>query len=128
MLGSLHHVELYVKNLEKTKAFYSWLLEELGYELYQSWPEGFSYRLDKTYLVFVQATKLDVAYHRCQPGINHLAFYGGSQTFVDEMVTKLKEKKVKLLYHERYPYAGGQNHYALYFEDPEGMKLEIVAE
>lgn len=32
------------------------------------------------------------------------------------------------LYRELYPYAGGKKHYALFFEDPDRIKLEIVAE
>lgn len=40
----LHHVELYVADLEKSRLFWSELLEELSYELYQTWNEGFSYK------------------------------------------------------------------------------------
>ncbi|MFW5781866.1 MAG: hypothetical protein ACOCWO_01085 [Candidatus Muiribacteriaceae bacterium] len=28
---------------------------------------------------------------------------------------------------KRYPYAGGKGYYALYFEDPMRMKVEVVA-
>ena len=36
------------------------------------------------------------------------------------------EENVELLYDEKYSYAGGKNHYALYFEDPDRIKVEIV--
>lgn len=130
MKGVLHHIELYVKDLEKSKAFWGWLLQELGYEEYQVWPQGISYLLGHTYLVFVQTEErfLDIPYHRCRAGLNHLAFHGGSKDFVDSLTLKLKEKGVKILYEERHPYAGGPDYYAVFFEDPDRMKVEVTAD
>ena len=51
----IHPIEIYVSNLKTSRKFYSFLLEALGYELYQEWEEGFSYKRQETYLVFVQA-------------------------------------------------------------------------
>ena len=129
MKGVLHHIEIYVKNLEKSKEFWGWLLAELGYREYQKWSKGISYILDNTYIVFVQVEDkyIDYNYHRCKPGLNHLAFYGESKNFVDEITKKLRNKGVRILYDDKHPYAGGANHYAVYFEDPDRMKVEIVA-
>ncbi|HAS75021.1 MAG TPA: hypothetical protein DCS67_12825 [Clostridiales bacterium UBA8960] len=130
MKGTLHHIEIYVKDLEKSIAFWGWILEELGYEEYQRWEQGVSYIYEKSYLVFVRAEEkyLDVPYHRCRAGLNHLAFYGGTNAFVDEMTEKLREKGVTILYEDRHPYAGGPDYYAVFFEDPDRMKVEIVGE
>jgi len=129
MKGSLHHIELYVKDLNKSIEFWGWLLGELGYKEYQQWEQGISYILDKTYIVFVQVEErfLDIPYHRCRPGLNHLAFDGGSKEFVDKVTLKLREMNVKLLYEDKHPYAGGEGYYAVYFEDPDRMKVEITA-
>ncbi|MBF2398799.1 VOC family protein [Listeria marthii] len=126
----LHHVELYVADLEKSRLFWSELLEGLSYELYQTWNEGFSYKFGETYLVFVQAEEpfLVEGYHRKRVGLNHLAFHGGTKERIDEFRTKLKAKGIRLLYEDRYPFAGGKNHYAVFFEDPDGMKVEICTE
>lgn len=32
-----------------------------------------------------------------------------------------------LLYEDRYPYAGGPGYYAMYGEDPDRIKVEVVA-
>lgn len=130
MRGTLHHIETYVKDLSKTKEFWGWLLVELGYKEYQNWEKGISYMLDDTYIVFVQVEDrfLDIPYHRCAAGLNHLAFHGGSEEFVDEITIKLREKAVKILYEDRHPYAGGPDYYAVFFEDPDRMKVEIVSE
>ncbi|MBU5466149.1 VOC family protein [Virgibacillus sp. MSJ-26] len=127
--GLLHHIELYVSNLNKTTEFWGWLLEELGYTMFQEWESGRSWRLGDTYIVFVQAEDrfLDVPFHRCRVGLNHLAFYASSRDHVDEITRKLKIKDVNILYLDRHPYAGGANHYAVYFEDPDRIKVELVA-
>lgn len=127
--GLLHHVELYVSDLPTSITFWGWLLEELGYEPFQEWESGKSWKLGETYLVFVQADEefLDIPYHRRRVGLNHLAFHAASRQHVDELTRKLEEKGVSILYPERHPYAGGENYYAVYFEDPDRIKIEIVA-
>ena len=46
----LHHLEIYVSNLEHSKKFWKWFLELLGYEEFQSWDEGISWKLEDAYL------------------------------------------------------------------------------
>lgn len=130
MIGKLHHVEIYVKNLKVSLDFWGWLLDLLGYKLFQQWDGGASYILDETYIVFVQAEErfLDIPYHRCRPGLNHLAFYGGSKEKIDEITLKLKDRGVTILYGDRHPFAGGEDCYGVYFEDPDRMKVEITAD
>lgn len=127
--GVIHHIEIYVSDLEKSIEFWSWFLSKLGYELYQEWNEGKSFILNDTYIVFVQVEEkhLDTPYHRCKAGLNHLAFYAESKEQVDKITNQLRKKKINILYENKHPYAGGKNHYAVYFEDPERIKVELVA-
>ena len=126
----LHHIEIYVSDLNRTKEFWAWLLEtELGYTSYQEWDKGQSWIKDGTYVVFVQAEDkyMDVPYHRCRVGLNHLAFHGTSKEHVDRLTQKLRDKGIQVLYQDKHPYAGGSEHYAVYFEDPDRIKVEIIA-
>ena len=127
-LGALHHVELYVSDLNRSIAFWSWFLESLGYELYQSWEKGRSWRLGDTYLVLVQTEPrfLDVPYHRCRVGLNHLAFHARSREHVDNVTAELRRRGISVLYQERHPHAGGDDNYAVFFEDPDRIKVELV--
>jgi catechol 2,3-dioxygenase-like lactoylglutathione lyase family enzyme len=127
--GVIHHIEIYVSNLDKTIAFWGWFLDKLGYHVYQEWEKGQSWKLGEAYIVFVQTEKkyLDVPYHRCRVGLNHLAFHAKSRRQVDEITTKLKDLGVDILYTDKHPYAGGNNYYAVYFEDPDRIKVELVA-
>lgn len=125
----LHHLEIYVSNLDKTVTFWKWLLVELGYERFQQWESGVSWKHGDTYIVFVQVEErfMDIPYHRCRVGLNHLAFHASSKAQVDAITAKLIELGVAILYRDRHPYAGGQGHYAVFFEDPDRIKVEIVA-
>ena len=127
--GLLHHIEINVSNLAKTVDFWSWILGELGYESFQQWDGGQSWRLSDTYIVFVQTNEkyADVKYHRSAVGLNHLAFHAESKEHVDRLTNCLREKCVPILYEDRHPYAGGPDHYAVFFEDPDRIKVEVVA-
>ena len=127
--GLLHHIEIYVSDLKNSVAFWGWLLEELGYEPFQEWESGQSWKIGETYIVFVQTDErfMDIPYHRCGVGLNHLAFHASSRQQVDDMTRKLKEKSVKILYTDKHPFAGGEEYYAVYFEDPDRIKVELVA-
>ena len=126
--GVLHHIEIYVSDLDRSVEFWRWFLERLGYMPYQSWDKGRSWQLGSTYLVFVQTEVAyrDVAYHRKRTGLNHLAFHAESQAQVDEITEELRARDVRILYEDKHPYAGGPDHYAVYFEDPDRIKVELV--
>ncbi|MBS4207324.1 VOC family protein [Bacillus sp. FJAT-50079] len=127
--GLIHHIEIYVSDLKRTIDFWEWFLEELGYRLYQEWESGRSWKIGETYIVFVQAEErfLDISYHRCRVGLNHLAFHASSRKQVDDMTSKLEKRGIKILYTNKHPYAGGEKQYAVYFEDPDRIKVELVA-
>jgi catechol 2,3-dioxygenase-like lactoylglutathione lyase family enzyme len=127
--GLLHHIELYVSNLEKTVEFWGWFLPEMGYRPFQQWEGGKSWKLGDTYIVFVQVEErfLDIPYHRCRVGLNHLAFHADSRSHVDEITRALQNKGVSILYKNKHPFAGGDDYYAVFFEDPDRIKVELVA-
>ncbi|MWV45106.1 hypothetical protein GRF59_15890 [Paenibacillus sp. HJL G12] len=126
----LHHVEINVSDIKRSREFWEWFLTGLGYGIFQEWEEGFSFKQGKTYLVFVQTEErfMDKVYHRKATGLNHLAFHAESRSQIDEMVSTLKDKGVPILYGDEYPYAGGPGHYAVFFEDPDRIKVELACE
>ena len=56
-MSLIHHIEINVSDLTASKQFWSWLLEKLGFNKYQEWEQGFSYKEDDTYIVFVQTAE-----------------------------------------------------------------------
>ena len=127
--GLLHHVELYAADFEASVAFWDWFLGELGYEPKNDWEGGRSWKRGPSYLVLVDAPEKyeDERYHRRHPGLNHLAFHAASRDHVDAMTEKLRARGRPVLYEDDHPHAGGPETYAVYFEDPERLKVELVA-
>ena len=128
MTGGLHHVELWVPDLAAATGSWGWLLGELGWQPYQDWPAGRSWRLGGTYLVLEQSPALSGGVHdRLAPGLNHLAFTAGPAAAVDRLVAEAPGHGWSLLFPERHPYAGGRQTHAAYLEDGYGYEVELVA-
>ena len=127
--GQLHHVELYVSDLKKSSEFWDWFLTELGYARYQDWERGLSWKRRDTYIVLVQTEPeyLDVPFHRRRTGLNHIAFHARSRRQVDDIARELQRRGLTILYPDSFPFSGGADHYAVYFEDPDRIKVELVA-
>lgn len=122
----LNHIEIYVSDLATSRRFYEFLLNNLGYNLYQDWKEGFSFLKDGIYLVFVQAPDhfLQMGFHRTRVGLNHLAFEVTGD--LEDWRQDLVGIGVRLLYDDAFPYAGGGDCKRLYFLDPDGIKIELI--
>lgn len=126
--GIIHHVELWVPDLERALGSFGWLLQALGYQLYQDWPHGRSWTLGPTYVVIEEspASQGD-SHNRLLPGLNHLAFHAGTADELDQLVKQALEHDWFLLFPDRHPYAGGTGHYAAYLANCDGFEVELVA-
>lgn len=126
--GVIHHIEIYVNDLQVSSNFWNWLLEKFHYKLYQQWESGKSWKLNDTYIVLVQTEDkyIDIPYHRCGTGLNHIAVHSDTKEFIDNITEELIKRDINILYKNRHPYAGGENYYAVFFEDPNRIKVEIT--
>ena len=135
MRGALHHLELWVPDLQRAISTWGWLLEQLGYAVHQDWEHGRSWRLDPAaaaqgggYVVVEQSPALTGGHVRTRAGLNHVAFRAGTSAEVDALVTAAPAHGWTLLFADRHPYAGGRDHYAAYLENADGFEVELVAE
>jgi catechol 2,3-dioxygenase-like lactoylglutathione lyase family enzyme len=125
--GTLHHVEVWVPDLHRAVTSWGWLLEKLGYAVFQRWPAGRSWRLGATYIVVEQSPDLSAPEHdRRRPGLNHLAFHVDSAALVESLTTRAAQHGWTLLFPEHHPHAGGNDHYAAYLENTDGFEVELV--
>jgi len=128
-VGSINHVVLTVNDLGKSRAFYDRLLPALGYRLIYERDESFAYKgADdlKLYFALAPAKNRDAKFDRYRVGLNHLALNAPSHAYVDEIHQKLVEWGATILdapaaYPQYEP-----NYYAVFFLDPDGIKLEVV--
>ena len=133
--GGINHLALTVTNLDQSAVFYDKILELAGYARVEVPPA--TQELMKTRLLAwtsangaitmrpVKGENLRKPHDRNEPGLNHLAFAAGSRAEVDRMHELLKEIGAHILDPPaEYPYFPG--YYAVYFTDPDGLKLEFA--
>jgi catechol 2,3-dioxygenase-like lactoylglutathione lyase family enzyme len=126
--GAIHHIELWVPDLDRAIHSWGWLLGALGYRLYQDWPGGRSWGAGHSYIVVEQSPARTAGRHdRCRPGMNHLAFFAADRRHVDELVAEALLHGWRLMFTDLHPYAGGEHHYAAYLENADGFEVELVA-
>lgn len=128
-MPGFHHVEVWLGDDPAAHAEWTWLLTRLGFELGQEWPGGRAWTAVGAYLTLTTSPTLTSAEHdRRRAGVNHLAFRGGSAREVDDLVAAAPAHGWRMLYADRYPHAGGPDHYAGWLENVDGFKVEVVAE
>ena len=116
-------------DLGRAIAEWGWLLGRLGYEPFQDWQHGRSWRLGDTYVVVEQSPAMTDAEHdRHRPGLNHLAFSAGARQDVDSLAAEGPARGWILLFADKHPYAGGPDHYAAYLASTDGYEVELVAD
>lgn len=126
--GALDHVELWVPHLGRAKSEWGWLLTRLGYRDHQDWPHGCSWRRGPTYIVVEESPALSSrAHERTAPGLNHLAFRAGTRRQVDALAVDAVAHGWRELFPEKYPHAGGPDHYAAYLVNSDGFEAELIA-
>ncbi|WP_229939893.1 VOC family protein [Plantibacter cousiniae (nom. nud.)] len=124
----LHHVEVWLADVEAERATWAWLLSRVGFSQESEWPGGESWEAGDTYVTLTASPNLSAESHdRRRPGVNHLAFSGGTQEAVDSIMAAGPEHGWQPLYQDRYPHAGGEQHYAGWLENEAGFKVEVVA-
>jgi glyoxylase I family protein len=126
----IDHLDLVVSDLDRSLAFYSRLLEPLGYagtsEIVGERGERVIY-LGGSGIVPVSLRQAQTRgrYDRYRIGIHHVAFQARSREVVDERLRWARSQGAEIESDPKeYDYRPG--YYAGFFYDPDGIKLEIV--
>jgi glyoxylase I family protein len=129
------HLDLVVSDLEASLEFYGGLLGPLGYTrraeiegergervVYIGTQDGPQASVS---LRERQSRARETPYDRYDLGIHHLAFAAPSREAVDDRAAWAREAGAEI---ESGPeeYAYTEGYYALFLQDPDGLKLEIV--
>ncbi len=124
---SLDHVDLTVADLEASTGFYDRVLVALGFSRvdhpsYVAWSNG---RMNVG-LRAAAAGDREAGFRRDRPGLHHLALRALARSDVDELHDFLRANGFPVLDPPaEYP-EYGPGYYAVFFADPDGMKLELV--
>ncbi|MEV7134813.1 VOC family protein [Arthrobacter sp. NPDC093128] len=126
--GAMHHIELWVPDFERARDEWGWILSSLAYETYQTWTNGISWRRGGLYIVVEESPDLSRREHqRTSAGLNHLAFKAGNRQRVDTLARESSHHGWSQLFADKYPHAGGRDHYAAYLANSDGFEIELVA-
>ena len=124
----LHHLTLWVPDVERAEASWSWLLGQLDYSLEPPsngvvvlrHPEGPTVALEQS-----SDMVPGMLYSRMRPGVNHMAFTVPPTASLDEIVAGAQENGWSALPTDRHPLA--QSAEVVYLEDQDGFEVELVA-
>jgi glyoxylase I family protein len=132
MGARVHHVDLSVRDVAAAEPLYDLVLTHLGYVKGAPYPQGGGEwdASDGTSIGIRPTTgaNADRAHDRYSSGLHHLAWAATSRDDVDALHEKLVAFGATILDPPAdYPrYNGGRGYYAVFFADPDGLKLEYV--
>jgi catechol 2,3-dioxygenase-like lactoylglutathione lyase family enzyme len=120
----IDHLVISVGDFERSKDFYKKLLGFLGFKLKYEYSEMAGWSNGKTlfWIAAADAQGRKHKYRKGDIGFHHYAFELSSRKDVDELGAFLEQNGMTIVdppgeYYDR-------NYYAVYFTDPDGMKLE----
>lgn len=130
--GTMNHLALTVRDLATSEtAFYAPVLGFLGYDKVEDIPGMMTlwFNAEAKFAINLWQARPERSAQRNEryaPGFHHCAFDVDSRADVDGLYQLLQEKSIKVLdAPAEYPqYAPG--YYAVYFEDADGLKFEVV--
>ena len=133
MRGFVHHIDLSVTDLARSRPFYESVLAFMGYVVGEEYPErgvDFDRRFGGEFCsIGVRVTSGANArrtHDRYSPGLHHLAWSADSRADVDAFHAHLQKMGAAILDPPAdYPQYG-PGYYAVFFADPDGLKLEYV--
>ena len=131
MRGRLHHLDLTVADPKVSAPFYDLVLGHMGYANVRDDEDGIDYgfggRLYPSIgIVRAKGATRTRAHDRYSPGLHHVAFWAESRADVDALHEKLVADGITILDPPAdYPQYGA-GYYAVFFADPDGLKLEYA--
>lgn len=132
MRGSIHHIDLTVKEALRSRPFYEAVLGHMGYVLATVYSDGYcDFDLNGTRFCSIgirgeSGSNAGRTHDRYTPGLHHIAWEAESRADVDALHEVLLKIGATILdAPAEYP-KYGPTYYAVFFADPDGLKLEYV--
>ncbi len=122
----LGHVKLAVSDFKVSKEFYQYLFNNLKFRKVSDNEKSAGWVTKEGFGIWVaQAETLLPKYKFSAPGLHHLCIRVSSKEEVDAIYNLIKDKVYIFDKPQKYP-EYTDNYYAVFFSDPDGIKLEIA--
>jgi lactoylglutathione lyase len=121
------HVGLNVSDLDRSKGFYQ---QVFGFDVMgESREEGrrFVFLSEGSTLVLTLWQQSEGRFEKQRPGLHHLSFQVATIDDVKKAEERLRALNVPFIYDGIVPHAEGLQSAGVFFEDPDGIRLEIYA-
>ena len=127
---SVYHIQINVSNAKISLPFYKDFFHYFDYKIIDESEEhiGVSNGTTDFWIIQTESNHLDKKYHRKATGINHISFKVSTKEEVDKFTKEFLTKKgIEPLYNtpKEFP-EYHENYYAVFFEDPDKIKIEIT--
>jgi catechol 2,3-dioxygenase-like lactoylglutathione lyase family enzyme len=131
--GSVHHLDLTLKDAHASRAFYESVLGFMGYKLSTEYPIGYDFDLVDERVGFcsvgirsASGPNAERTHDRYTSGLHHIAWTAASRDDVDAMHAHLQKIGANITDPPKdYP-EYGEGYYAVFFTDADGLMLEYV--
>jgi glyoxylase I family protein len=130
--GSVNHVRFTVSDIPRAEAFYDPFMRFMGFEPVDKREDRLSWGMPtplggRRWVILTVASEEGSRreHDRYSPGLHHFAWNADSREEVDRLYELLVEMGAEVLDPPaEYDYEPG--YYAVFFSDPDGLKLEFV--
>jgi catechol 2,3-dioxygenase-like lactoylglutathione lyase family enzyme len=128
MATGIDHTIITVNNYEQASRFYGWLMPKIGYadgEHDYGTTKGWMGKRLSFWIKKADARFATDTFHKDRVGLCEIAFIGESRADIDALAKDIVANGGTILDPPKeYDYAPG--YYAVFFTDPDGIKLEVV--
>lgn len=126
---AIDHIIITVNNYERACRFYGWLLPQIGYGagVHDDFDAtyGWAAKSGSFWIKKADARFASDTFNKDRVGLCEIAFSGESRAQVDALAKEIEAQGGRILDPPReYEYVPG--YYAVFFADPDGLKLEVV--
>ena len=131
--GLVHHIDLTVGDVAASRRFYDAVLGFMGYRRVQDYAHGSDWNrlppapFHSIGIRIAEGPEAERAHDRYSRGLHHLAWAAESREDVDRLHELLIDIGAVILDVPVDYLQYGPDYYAVFFADPDGIKLEYVA-
>ncbi|WP_345037362.1 VOC family protein [Georgenia daeguensis] len=125
----LDHLGINIPDVASAREYYDALMPLVGFEPFLSGEDWCSYAPSSGQgtQIFFYTAQDDGAYSRHRPGLQHLCFLVDSRSDVEAAHRWARDRGDEVLHEPRTFPEYHPDHYAMYWLDPHGFKLEVVS-
>ncbi|MGD8417000.1 MAG: VOC family protein [Pseudomonadales bacterium] len=127
LLNGIDHIYLSVTDFERSEAFYDRVMEALGLKKGDKAIAGepHAHYLAPGFQLTIRPARSDAPFDAYRAGLHHVCFQAESPAAVDACHRILSGLGIDATEPRRYPEYNPE-YYATFFEDPDGIRLEVV--